>query len=891
MKLEVRLKKLIEFPKDFPAAVTGVFLPDKKILVTGHTNGFVTKWRLDDESPPEVIRECSSSVETIAISNKKEVAVGCNSGLLFVFPLENPKAQTTLQDPTYDVHSRVWRTAWTGDNSLVATSTYGVINVYVRGDKGEWTTVRLSGHEHSDSIFGLDALNSAFLATGDYRGRLFVWKYHDDDYELLHKHNLLRNIEGISWDKDRAFATIDSGGGVSFFEPENGKTEWRQIFQTDTATGEGKCIAITDDGRTLFAGTENEVIQIDLGSQQMSFIGIEGVRRISSQNNLVFVLTKKSLVQFERQEISLPIEVVQYRFVKVNILGYTGVGKTSLCNLIVTGSFADAQSTWGKRIWTWDVAPGPPADRIVLFDHGGQEGVLESFLPLVSDSDIILIFFKQRDSSTFRKAEEVLEEIRPVVTQGTKIFFVQTFIDDPMKDVDEDEIQRLIESGKIADCLRVSSTSGEGVADFKARLLGEISWDKARTMIASKDVEHLTRTVVLLQRENASVVALSEIKRIYEKISGSSVSVRHLRFLLSNFSDMGVLEYYPEILKYDAVIFNDAKYNQLRTRIPLEAKQNNGIVSMRKLEALFPDRKEYVHVLDEVYVNSGISIKNHDLRIFPRSLRDGEITIPHSFRQLLKENNFEDERSFTFQEIDIGRLIKALSELNLSCIGATVGEGLFSWENNACLYYTAKESRDAVRGSLIKFSYYVGGRKKPICERLLGNFSLMIEKLYGPSINQEKQVKKKVTLETKFDVALSYASEQREYVEEVAEILQRGGIKVFYDKFQQSQLWGKDLAEYLHTVYYSRSNWCIMFISQDYVSKAWPSWERKAAMAKQVRLQKGEYVLPVRFDETEVSGLNPDLVYIDANEVPPEKLAELFLEKFEESQDSPVDSA
>ncbi len=133
----------------------------------------------------------------------------------------------------------------------------------------------------------------------------------------------------------------------------------------------------------------------------------------------------------------------------------------------------------------------------------------------------------------------------------------------------------------------------------------------------------------------------------------------------------------------------------------------------------------------------------------------------------------------------------------------------------------------------------------------------------------------------KFDVALSFAGEQREYVDQVADILQSNGITVFYDEFFKSQLWGKDLTVYFKEVYYSNSNWCIMFISKEYVSKAWPSFERKNAIARELKVEEGEYILPVRFDDTEVPGLPTTIGYQDARKESPEDIANLFLEKIE----------
>ena len=43
---------------------------------------------------------------------------------------------------------------------------------------------------------------------------------------------------------------------------------------------------------------------------------------------------------------------------------------------------------------------------------------------------------------------------------------------------------------------------------------------------------------------------------------------------------------------------------------------------------------------------------------------------------------------------------------------------------------------------------------------------------------------------SKYGVALSFAGEQRLYVEEVARTPQSRGVSVFYDKFETVRLWG-----------------------------------------------------------------------------------------------------
>ena len=131
---------------------------------------------------------------------------------------------------------------------------------------------------------------------------------------------------------------------------------------------------------------------------------------------------------------------------------------------------------------------------------------------------------------------------------------------------------------------------------------------------------------------------------------------------------------------------------------------------------------------------------------------------------------------------------------------------------------------------------------------------------------------------SKYEVALSFAGEQRLYVKEVARTLQSRGVSVFYDEFETVQLWGKHLAEELQSVYEGRASLAVMFISADYVEKMWPRHERIAILSRAVE-ERGVYVLPVRFDDSEVPGLSRDLDYLRAENYSPAELAAMIAEK------------
>ena len=132
--------------------------------------------------------------------------------------------------------------------------------------------------------------------------------------------------------------------------------------------------------------------------------------------------------------------------------------------------------------------------------------------------------------------------------------------------------------------------------------------------------------------------------------------------------------------------------------------------------------------------------------------------------------------------------------------------------------------------------------------------------------------------QTQWDVALSFASEQRPYVRAVANRLRSAGVKVFYDEYLRSSIWGKDLFSHLDAVYRLQSRYCVIFVSRDYAAKLWTNHERQSAQALALS-QNEEYILPARMDETELPGLRPTTAYIDARRCTPEELASLVMEK------------
>lgn len=108
-----------------------------------------------------------------------------------------------------------------------------------------------------------------------------------------------------------------------------------------------------------------------------------------------------------------------------------------------------------------------------------------------------------------------------------------------------------------------------------------------------------------------------------------------------------------------------------------------------------------------------------------------------------------------------------------------------------------------------------------------------------------------VKMTYEYDVALSFAGEDRKFVEECAEILRSLNINVFYDNYEKDVLLGKNLYNYLADIYQNRARFAVVFVSKSYKEKRWTKHELEYITARKFKRDE-EYLLPVKLDQTEL---------------------------------------
>lgn len=131
-----------------------------------------------------------------------------------------------------------------------------------------------------------------------------------------------------------------------------------------------------------------------------------------------------------------------------------------------------------------------------------------------------------------------------------------------------------------------------------------------------------------------------------------------------------------------------------------------------------------------------------------------------------------------------------------------------------------------------------------------------------------------------YQIALSFAGEQRRFVAAVAERLAAGlgREQVFYDRFHEAELARPNLDLYLQEIYHRRSRLVVVFLGADYERKEWCGLEWRA-VRDLIKSKKSEQIMLVRVDEGAVPGVFGIDGWVDARERDPGQVAKLILDR------------
>jgi hypothetical protein len=134
-----------------------------------------------------------------------------------------------------------------------------------------------------------------------------------------------------------------------------------------------------------------------------------------------------------------------------------------------------------------------------------------------------------------------------------------------------------------------------------------------------------------------------------------------------------------------------------------------------------------------------------------------------------------------------------------------------------------------------------------------------------------------------YDVVISFAGEDRTTAEEFSTLLRAKKVRVFMDEYQAVEFGGSDFVNHIAELYRTKGRYCVMLISVHYPLKKWTKAERISAQQHALR-DADEYIIPLRLDGSEVTGVTEVKGYRDLRDHSLESVVALLEQKLAETQ-------
>jgi tetratricopeptide (TPR) repeat protein len=142
----------------------------------------------------------------------------------------------------------------------------------------------------------------------------------------------------------------------------------------------------------------------------------------------------------------------------------------------------------------------------------------------------------------------------------------------------------------------------------------------------------------------------------------------------------------------------------------------------------------------------------------------------------------------------------------------------------------------------------------------------------------------------RFRIALSFAGEKRDFVQEVAALLAArfGQERILYDKYHEAEFARYDLGIYLPKLYGEQSDLIVPVLCSNYDLKKWTGWEWVHIYGLLTKAD-GSRVMPSRFEYAHADGLSPAAGFIELDDKTAAQFVDLILERLAINEGLPKD--
>lgn len=725
------IKSILNLTKDpqFSEIITGYFYDSQNLLVTGHSNGEIILWDNIDADEIQLTKflQLKGYITSISSLDSDNLIVSSFVGELIIINIKTENYDF-LHGASYNKQDRIWRISPVDSEHFITSGTYGKYYFWFKNE-GKWD--KSDVYPYRDVPFGTTKIEDRLIVSGDYKGRILVWKILSNSLELKSEFFVGYNIKQIVWnDAYKSLIVLGRNGKISYFEFLEDKEIFELIKEFDILLGIGEDIRISQDFRQFIACSSYQILVYNLETNEIKTLEIDNSLNIFPHGEGVFVLKKDGLIFVEISNLIKTLEKTEISYIKVSLIGETGVGKSTLCNLLSEYNLSKIYSTVGKKTWEWNLSDNK---KVFLQDLGGQDTALATSLHYILDSDLILTLFKQTHESTLDKAKELTYLINKDIPNVSKIL-IQTFIDQPNNDVEFINFEQLIKEVGLNLHLSYSKEQSSTLLKLREDLLEFFKNLKFRTVIQSNTRIDLMKMIASFKRENTfPTIKFSALKSLLKE---NSITAAHLKYLLLSLNDEGIIDYFPEIS--DIIILNDPVYENLKMRIPRWVKSKRGRYKLNDLISELSENDDnkviYIKTIDQIYIKNHYSIELGDYRIFPSNLYLQNQSI--AFNPDMYIRNLSQKLIIDGSEFDYYEFLDYLKEMKLLCEDISQNSGFFFFPGkNVYFYYLIKHrTKLETKESHIEFNIYYGKKDTKILRKFITNLNDALHHLYGDKI-------------------------------------------------------------------------------------------------------------------------------------------------------------
>lgn len=130
----------------------------------------------------------------------------------------------------------------------------------------------------------------------------------------------------------------------------------------------------------------------------------------------------------------------------------------------------------------------------------------------------------------------------------------------------------------------------------------------------------------------------------------------------------------------------------------------------------------------------------------------------------------------------------------------------------------------------------------------------------------------------KYDIGISYASEQKKYVKQLTDSLDKAGLEYFVDFNEPERLWGTYIPEELRKIYAEESRIILVILSSEYPEKAYTKFESRIACEREL---SGDSFLIIKMDDATLPWLNSTYGYINSSQYSVDEIANFLKKKLQ----------